>query len=106
MRKALIIILTIVTATVGLIFLFTMLVQHEFADQLNPFVPEEDVYVIVEGEGEELGSGRVEYTLTGITEDGEEREVTFTASAPLREGATLRLETKRTYVKSWEEVDL
>ncbi|WP_157843217.1 YxeA family protein [Bacillus sp. FJAT-42315] len=82
----------------------TFFVKNELADMLNPLVPQKDVFVKVEGSGEEVDASTFEYTLKGIDEDGEETKVTFTASKQLREGAYLKVNTKRTYVKAWEEI--
>ncbi|WP_338754475.1 YxeA family protein [Bacillus sp. FJAT-52991] len=85
---------------------FTFLVKNELADMLNPLIPKKDVFVKIEGSGEKVDASTFEYTLQGINEDGKETTITFTTSKQLREEAYLKLATKRTYVKSWEEVQL
>ncbi|KAB2335144.1 YxeA family protein [Bacillus mesophilum] len=89
-----------------LVLSMTLLVKNELADMLNPFISQKDVYVRIDSPGTKVNESTFEYTLEGIKEDGKRTNVTFTASKQLREGAYLKLETKRTYVKSWEEVQM
>ncbi|MGM7634975.1 YxeA family protein [Bacillus sp. Hm123] len=96
---------TVIVAAI-IVCSFTFFVKNELADMLNPFIPKKDVFVEIDEPGEKVDASTFEYTLQGVNEDGEETTVTFTASKELREGAYLKLTTKRTYVKSWEEVQV
>lgn len=89
-----------------IILVFTLFVKNELADMLNPFIPQKDVFVKIDDTEKMINKSKFEYTLEGINEDGKKAEVTFTASKPLRKGAYLKIDTKRTYVKSWEEVQM
>lgn len=82
----------------------SLLVKNELADMLNPFIPQKDVFVKIDHTGKKINQSTYEYALEGINEDGKKIKITFTASKQLREGAYLKVDTKRTYVKSWEEV--
>lgn len=93
-------------AAVIIILVMTLFVKNELADMLNPFIPQKDVYVKIDETEKMISKTKFEYTLEGMNEDGKKAEVTFTASKPLREGAYLKIDTKRTYVKSWEEVQM
>ncbi|GGB34188.1 YxeA family protein [Virgibacillus dakarensis] len=103
-RKFLLIPLLIIAILATAIFTFTVLVQNEIADKLNPFLPKTDVYVQINETGKKRKIGDYEYTLTGYDESGKQREVTFTAQKKLQEDAYLRIVTKRIYVETWEEV--
>ncbi|WP_203362639.1 YxeA family protein [Bacillus sp. REN10] len=94
---------TVIVAAI-IICSFTFFVKNELADMLNPFIPKKDVFVKIEGPGQQVEPKTFEYTLTGMNEDGKDTTITFTASKQLREGAYLKLATKRTYVQSWEEI--
>ncbi|MDQ0216394.1 uncharacterized protein (TIGR01655 family) [Oikeobacillus pervagus] len=98
--------IAIVTVAIAVVILFslTFFVKNELADMLNPLVPQKDVFVKIDGSGEKVDVDTFEYTLKGINEDGKETEVTFTASKQLRNEAYLKIDTKRSYVKSWEEI--
>lgn len=89
-----------------LILSMSFLVKNELADMLNPFIPQKDVFVKIDQMGEKIDPKTYEYTLEGINEDGKKVQIAFTASKQLREGAYLKVNAKRTYVKSWEEVQL
>ncbi|MFJ7970881.1 YxeA family protein [Psychrobacillus sp. NPDC096389] len=96
---------TLVVAVI-LILSLSLFVKNELADMLNPFIPQKDVFVKIDQIGEKIDSQTYEYTLEGINEDGKKVQIAFTASKQLREGAYLKVDTKRTFVKSWEEVQL
>lgn len=89
-----------------MILVMTLFVKNELADMLNPFIPRKDVYVKIDDTEKMINNSKFEYTLEGINEDGKKANVTFTASKPLRAGAYLKIDTKRTYVKFWEEVQM
>ncbi|AST95020.1 hypothetical protein CHH78_06525 [Shouchella clausii] len=74
--------------------------------KINPFVAVTDVYVAIEEDGTKNESGDYVYEIQGVDEHGQVRTVEFTASKNLREGAFLRLKTKKAFVDSWEEVQL
>ncbi|MDI2589178.1 YxeA family protein [Psychrobacillus sp. NEAU-3TGS] len=94
---------TLIVAVI-LILSMSLLVKNELADMLNPFISHKDVFVRIDQIGERIDSKTYEYILEGINEDGKKVQIAFTASKHLREGAYLKVDTKRTYVKSWEEV--
>lgn len=94
---------TLIVAVI-LILSMSLLVKNELVDMLNPFIPQKDVYVKIAQMGEKIDPKTYEYVLEGINEDGKKVQIVFTASKQLREGAYLKVDTKRTYVKSWEEV--
>lgn len=96
---------TLIVAVI-LILSMSLLVKNELADMLNPFIPQKDVFVKIDQIGEKIDPKTYEYILEGINEDGKKVQIAFTASKQLREGAYLKVDTKRTYVKSWEEVQL
>ncbi|WP_080847027.1 YxeA family protein [Cytobacillus gottheilii] len=98
--KALKITFSVLAVTFVFVLSMTILVKNELADMLNPLIPQKDVYVEIDTTGSQVNETTFEYTLEGINEDGKKTKVTFTASKQLREGAYLKLETKRTYVKS------
>ena len=102
--KALKITIGILFAAVIIALSMTLFVKNELADMLNPFIPHKDVFVKIDQTGKKLEQTTYEYALEGINEDGKKIKITFTASKQLREGAYLKVDTKRTYVKSWEEV--
>ncbi|ETT81438.1 YxeA family protein [Viridibacillus sp. FSL R5-0477] len=96
---------TLVVAVI-IILLMSLLVKNELADMLNPFIHQKDVFVKIDQTGKKIDQKTYEYALDGINEDGKKIKITFTAGKQLREGAYLKVDTKRTYVKSWEEVKL
>lgn len=102
--KALKITIGILFAAVIIALSMTLFVKNELADMLNPFIPHKDVFVKIDQAGKKLDQSTYKYALEGINEDGKKIKITFTASKQLREGAYLKVDTKRTYVKSWEEV--
>lgn len=58
------------------------------------------------GEGyEESGYSRYEYNLMGFDEDGEAKELSFTAGHQLKQGAILKVHYKKGEVITYEEVD-
>ncbi|MFJ8064614.1 YxeA family protein [Psychrobacillus sp. NPDC096426] len=94
---------TLIVAVI-IILCFSLLVKNELADMLNPFILQKDVFVKIDETGKKVDPKTYEYALEGINEDGKKIKIVFTASKQLREGAYLKIDTKRTYVKSWEEV--
>lgn len=76
----------------------------EISDRLNPFVPEEEVYVQINEKGVPRSPGGYDYTLQGYTKKGEKKEVTFYAGKQLKADAFLKLSAKGTYVETWQEV--
>ncbi|WP_313801333.1 YxeA family protein [Cytobacillus sp.] len=104
--KALKIIIGMLVVAAIIAFSMTFFVKNELADMLNPFIPHKDVFVKIDQSGKKMNQSTYEYALEGINENGKNIKITFTASKQLREGAYLKLDTKRTYVKSWEEVQL
>ncbi|MGX9930114.1 MULTISPECIES: YxeA family protein [Virgibacillus] len=104
MKNMLRILFILLAIIVIALFAFTALVKNEVADMLNPLIPKTSVYVKIDGTAKEVEGPRYEYTLSGYEKSGDVRTVTFSASKKLREGAYIRLTTKRSYVKEWEEV--
>lgn len=96
---------TMIVAVI-LILSLSLFVKNELADMLNPFIPQKDVFVKIDQIGEKIDPQTYEYILEGFNEDGKKVQIAFTASKQLREGAYLKVDTKRTFVKSWEEVQL
>lgn len=78
----------------------------EVSDQINPFVSKKDVYVQINAKPTPRSPGGADYTLIGFTENGDKQEVKFYASHELRKNAFLKVYTKGSYVKTWEEVKL
>jgi uncharacterized protein (TIGR01655 family) len=93
------IIIVLVVVFVG----FITIVPEEGRDHINPFIPKEEVYVQIY-EAPVPDGQRYEYTLTGYTEDGEEKEITFTSGKVLKEKAILKVIVKGSFVESWEEI--
>ncbi|GIN73288.1 membrane protein [Bacillus sp. J14TS2] len=79
------------------------------ADKLSPDNPKgkEIYYTVITGEGTEGDSGRYNYEVLAYDEDAKEKEIEFSASYQLREGAYIQLyRTKLRGVTHWEEVSL
>lgn len=73
---------------------------------LNPFAEEEYWYVEVDEEGivgEERSS--VYYELPAVNEEGEEKDMEFTALNELRERAYIQLTVKNNIVTTYKEVE-
>ncbi|MBY7142428.1 YxeA family protein [Virgibacillus sp. NKC19-3] len=65
-------------------------------------------YVEIDDDGEEYtesNNTRYEYNLMGFDEDGEEKELSFTAGHQLKQGAYLKVHYKKDEVITYEEVD-
>lgn len=65
-------------------------------------------YVEIDDDGEEYeesGYTRYEYNLMGFDEDGEVKELSFTAGDQLKQGAYLKVYYKKDDVITYEEVD-
>lgn len=95
---------------IGIILFLTIIIAGIFTiipkedrDHINPFIPEEQVYVQINKAPVSNGP-RYEYTLTGYNKDGEEREVTFSSGKVLKEQAYLKITAKGSFVEEWEEV--
>ncbi|MGM7683328.1 YxeA family protein [Cytobacillus sp. Hm23] len=99
MKKIIGIILCITVIT-GVFFLLPI----EITDQFNPFIREDPIFVQINEEGTPRSPGGYDYTLTGFTKDGEEKEITFYASGKLRQRVFLKIYAKGSYVETWEEV--
>ncbi|TQR16230.1 YxeA family protein [Psychrobacillus vulpis] len=104
--KALKIAIGSLVVAVIIILSMSLLVKNELADMLNPFIHQKDVFVKIDQTGKKIDQTTFEYALEGVNEDGKKIRITFTASKQLQEGAYLKVDTKRTYVKAWEEVQL
>ncbi|WP_027963752.1 YxeA family protein [Halalkalibacillus halophilus] len=72
---------------------------------LNPFIEEEYWYVQIDEAGI-IGGEResVIYELPAVNEDGEQKDVEFTALSELREGAYVQLTLKNDVVMTYAEV--
>ncbi|MED0664394.1 YxeA family protein [Geobacillus thermodenitrificans] len=99
MKKIIGIIIALVVVFVG----FFTVVPEEDRDHINPFIPKEVIYVQIYEDPAPHGQG-YKYTLTGYTEDGEEKKITFTAGKVLKEKAILKVNAKGSFVEKWEEV--
>lgn len=102
MKKAVMFILIAVVVFSGIYVAF----KREF-DQFNPFYKQNEVYVIVDTSGEPEGKGnniRYRYNLTGYTEQGREKRITFSASSELEQGTYVKVLAKGAYTKKWMKV--
>ncbi|WP_010495853.1 YxeA family protein [Paenibacillus elgii] len=77
---------------------------RDVVDRFNPLITKEYVYVQITKPGEP-DQGRYKYVLTGYNAQGEKKEVTFTASLPLLQGAYLKVLVKGAYAQEWEKVN-
>ncbi len=100
----------LITGAIAGIFAFVvivgglyMLLPEEDRDHLNPLIPKENLYVRINESPVPVGP-RFEYTLTGYTDEGEKREVTFSAGKVLKENAYLKIVVKGSFVEEWEEL--
>ncbi|UJL47169.1 YxeA family protein [Virgibacillus sp. NKC19-16] len=105
MRKVIIFILVtlfVVGIPMGIYFSLPEMTQTN----LNPFIEEEYWYVQVDEEGI-IGQERksVNYELPAVNEEGEQKDIEFTALSELREGAYIQLTVENEFVTTYEEVD-
>lgn len=99
---------TIVRVTIALVVILVglyIIVPEEERDLINPFIPKEAVYVQINEEPVPDGP-RYAYTLTGFTEDGKEKEITFTSGKVLKEDAFLQVIVKGSFVEEWKEIQI
>ncbi|EJQ97831.1 hypothetical protein II5_05910 [Bacillus cereus MSX-A1] len=78
-----------------------------FIDGVNPFLKENDYYVLVSQEGESIKSSGYKtwrYQFTGYSASGVAQELPLIVSKQLKVGAYLQIHSKGTNVKKWEEV--
>ncbi|MDX8367217.1 YxeA family protein [Cytobacillus sp. IB215665] len=87
-----------------LIFGGFLILPNEISDRVNPLIPADEIYVQINKQGTPRSPGGYDYTLNGLTKDGEEKEITFFASGKLRPNAFLKIYAKGSYVETWEEV--
>lgn len=101
MKKAMIGILVGLVICTGLYVTY----KREF-DQFNPLYQEETVYVVVNKQGEPEGKKyvRYRYNLTGYTEQGNKKKITFSASDQLDQGTYVKVVAKGAYTKDWSPI--
>ena len=79
--------------------------EGQLVDRFNPFVKEEDRYVkTADKYGTAKSQGGYDYSQKAVNDSGEAREITFYAGKKLKEKAYLKLDSKGSFVESWEEV--
>src|SRR5690554_7004230 len=77
--------------------------KREF-DQFNPLYSEEVVYVVINEPAEPEGKEnriRYRFNLTGYTDKGQEKQITFSSSTELEQGTYVRVVAKGAYTKNW-----
>lgn len=97
---------------IGVIFILILIVGYTFLpqsvtevfDRGNPLISQKEVYVQIDKQPKKV-SHRYEYSLTGYTSKGNKKKVTFTSAITLSKDAYLKVDTKGSYVKNWEEVN-
>lgn len=78
--------------------------KREF-DQFNPFYDKEVVYVLIDEPGKlETKYDRYRYNLTGYTEQGEKKKITFASSAELEQNSYVKVVAKGAYTYSWLKI--
>ncbi|MFS0612974.1 YxeA family protein [Lederbergia ruris] len=101
MKKILLILGLIIVAGVCLFMFFYN------PDKLIPDNPAGKTiyYTMITGPGSQGDSERYNYELTAYNEEGEEKQLSFSAGKQLREGAYLQLYYTRIFgVRHWEEI--
>lgn len=97
MKKRVVFILIALVICVGTFFTF----KKEF-DQFNPFYTQEYVYVSINKPGKPEGQYiRYRYNLTGYTEQGKKKKITFSSSKELSQGSYVKVLAKGAYTKKW-----
>ncbi len=75
--------------------------KREF-DQFNPLYKEEYVYVVINKPAEPEGKYiRYRYNLTGFTEQGQKKKITFSSSKELEQNTYVKVLAKGAYTKEW-----
>src|SRR5699024_8728947 len=75
--------------------------------QLLQTIDSTKYYAEIDDDGEEyenLGHTRYKYNLLGYDEEGESKELSFTAGHPLKQGAYLQVYYKKDEIVTYEEV--
>ncbi|UJW57295.1 YxeA family protein [Bacillus sp. A116_S68] len=92
-------------ATFGLIVILVggYIVFQETIDRFNPLLTKEYVYVEITNPPKD-DNGRFRYQLTGMNEDGDSKNVSFTSSTVLDEGTYLKVLAKGAYAEAWEMI--
>lgn len=99
MKKRITFILIVVVIFAGLYITF----KRDF-DQFNPLYKEHYVYAVVtkpdstEGKDDRI---RYRYNLTGYTEKGQEKKITFSSSSELEQNIYVKVLAKGAYTKEW-----
>ncbi|WP_413032850.1 YxeA family protein [Paenibacillus xylanilyticus] len=99
MKKTVIFIFIIVIICSGLYITF----KREF-DQFNPLYKEQYVYAVINKPAEQEGKNewiRYRYNLTGYTEQGQKKKITFSSSKELEQGTYVSVLAKGSYTKKW-----
>ena len=97
MKKPIIFILVAVIACAALYITY----KREF-DQFNPLYEEEYVYAIINKPGKPEGKHiRYRYNLTGHTEQGQKKKITFSSSNEQEIGSYVKVLAKGAYTKKW-----
>ena len=74
-------------------------------DRFNPFIKEENRYVkTADKYGTPQSPGGYNYSQKSVNDEGEVTDITFYAGGKLKENAYLKLDSKGSFVESWEEV--
>jgi len=101
-----------VLAVIFIVMLGGAAAVSKYAPQHNPFLKGTDYFTIITNsykEQKEKDSEGIEHTsylykLPGIDEDGNKKDIEFTAHKVLRKDAYLSITTKAGIVTHWEEV--
>ncbi|MCR6110215.1 YxeA family protein [Bacillus sp. A301a_S52] len=98
MKKLLIAIVGLIVISVGGYIVF-----QETVDRFNPLLTKEYVYVELTDPPKD-DNGRFRYQLTGMNQDGDSKNVSFTTSTVLDEGTYLKVLAKGAYTEEWEMI--
>ena len=98
MKKALLLILITVLICSALYITF----KREF-DQFNPLYKEEYVYAVINEPAKLEGKEyiRYRYNLTGYTDQGQKKKITFSSSNEQEQGAYVKVLAKGAYTMKW-----